>query len=232
MTNKHKSRQCKVCMNQRQEAEFMHTDIVASGVLELLRTKCPSMESSEEVCISCLNHYRAEYVSKLLETEKGELSKLEREVIDSLAEQDTLSANINAEYQSRLSFGERLSDKIAEFGGSWKFIIIFGVVLFSWILFNGLWASSKTFDPFPFILLNLVLSCLAAIQAPIIMMSQNRQEAKDRMRAENDYRVNLKAELEIRHLHMKIDQLLSHQWQRLLEIQQIQMELMNEIGRK
>src|SRR5207253_1421499 len=126
---------------------------------------------------------------------------------------------------------KRLSDHIASFGGSWRFISLFGAVLFGWIILNAILLLNRGFDPYPFILLNLILSCLAAIQAPIIMMSQNRAEARDRLRAENDYKVNLKAELEIRHLHEKIDHLLRRQYNRLFEIQQIQIELLQEISR-
>jgi len=126
------------------------------------------------------------------------------------------------------TLGERLSDHLASFGGSWTFIIFFFVVLVAWMAFNVVLVEQERFDPYPFILLNLVLSCLAALQAPIIMMSQKRQEAKDRLRSENDYRVNLKAELEIRHLHEKIDHILTGQWERLAEIQQIQLELMQD----
>jgi uncharacterized membrane protein len=121
-----------------------------------------------------------------------------------------------------------LSDRLASFGGSWTFLIAFFAVLLIWIAINVAWAQRGAFDPFPFILLNLVLSCLAAIQAPIIMMSQQRQESKDRLRSLNDYRVNLKAELEIRHLHEKLDHLISRQWQRLAEIQELQIELLQE----
>ena len=131
---------------------------------------------------------------------------------------------------SKLTLGEALADRIATFGGSWRFIIVFGSVLLVWILINTIALAAKPFDPYPFILLNLILSCLAAIQAPVIMMSQNRQETKDRLRSENDYRVNLKAELEIRHLHEKVDHLLSRQWERLAEIQQIQIELLSEVA--
>jgi len=120
------------------------------------------------------------------------------------------------------------ADIVAEFGGSWRFIISFGVVLVLWMAFNVWAAAREVFDPYPFILLNLVLSCLAAIQAPVIMMSQKRQEAKDRLRSENDYRVNLKAELEIRHLHEKVDHLINRQWERLAEIQQIQLDMMQD----
>lgn len=121
-----------------------------------------------------------------------------------------------------------MSDHLASFGGSWTIIIIFFGILLVWMAFNLFIIEQERFDPYPFILLNLVLSCLAAIQAPIIMMSQKRQEAKDRLRSENDYRVNLKAELEIRHLHEKIDHILTRQWERLAEIQQIQLELMQD----
>ena len=160
--------------------------------------------------------------------ERGELTRLEHEVVKSLADHETLAENIEAEYVGQRTLGERMSDRLASFGGSWTFISLFGVVLLVWMGFNIAVAGRSQFDPYPFILLNLVLSCLAAIQAPIIMMSQKRQEAKDRLRSENDYRVNLKAELEIRHLHEKMDHILTRQWERLAEIQQIQLEIMQE----
>jgi uncharacterized membrane protein len=133
---------------------------------------------------------------------------------------------VNERFERPLTFGERLSDRIAAFGGSWSFLIIFTLIVIVWMTINTALISQQPFGPYPFILLNLFLSCLAAIQAPVIIMSQNRQEAKDRLRAEYDYRVDLKAELEVRLLHTKLDQLLTHQWQRLLEIQQLQIELM------
>jgi uncharacterized membrane protein len=150
-------------------------------------------------------------------------------VIESLARHETLAENVDAQFQKKRSLGERLADRIADFGGSWTFISLFGGFILIWIAINSVLLIARPFDPYPFILLNLMLSCLAAAQAPIIMMSQNRQEARDRLRSENDYRVNLKAELEIRHLHEKLDHLLQHQWERLIEIQQIQIELMNEL---
>jgi len=139
-------------------------------------------------------------------------------------------APVEETWEDRRTTGERLADIVAEFGGSWRFIISFAVVLIVWMAFNVWAATQRVFDPYPFILLNLVLSCLAAIQAPIIMMSQKRQETKDRLRSENDYRVNLKAELEIRHLHEKIDHLINRQWERLAEIQQIQLEIMEDLA--
>ncbi len=166
----------------------------------------------------------------MLESEKGELSSLEEEVVRSLQEHELLSLNTESEFEQNWSFGERLADKIATFGGSWTFLISFGIFLFIWILINSIVLISHPLDPYPFIFLNLILSCLAAIQAPIIMMSQNRQEAKDRIRSQHDYQVNLKAELEIRHLHEKIDHLLSHQWDRLVQIQELQLEMLSDLG--
>jgi len=149
-------------------------------------------------------------------------------VLTSLADKTTLTDKIDSETQI-LTTGQRIADKVASFGGSWRFIILFGLFLFIWISINIFWLVNKGFDPYPFILLNLILSCLAAIQAPVIMMSQNRQEEKDRERAKKDYMINLKSELEIRILHEKIDHLIMHQQQELLEIQKVQIEMMNDI---
>jgi uncharacterized membrane protein len=151
-------------------------------------------------------------------------------VLDSLKEHEILAKNINVEFEQELTFWERLSDKVASFGGSWGFILGFFLVMAVWVAINSLVLLTRPFDPYPYILLNLMLSCLAAVQAPVILMSQNRQEAKDRLRSEHDYQVNLKAELEIRHLNEKMDLLLNTQWRRLLEIQRIQMELMEEMA--
>ena len=175
-----------------------------------------------------LEHYRALYVQHCLEQDKGELSELESEVLKAINDQNLLTKNIYDEFDTNSTFGQRIADKVAEFGGSWNFIILCAITLGSWVTMNSI-ALIHHFDPFPFILLNLVLSCLAAMQAPVIMMSQNRQEAKDRMRAEHDYQINLKAELEIKSLSEKMDHLLHQQWQRLLEIQQIQTDLMEDI---
>jgi uncharacterized membrane protein len=170
-------------------------------------------------------------VESLLEAEVGELSDLEREVVQSMHDQEVVSQNVDSEYARHLTFGERLADRIASFGGSWRFIMIFTLLLVVWISVNSVLTLRGSFDPYPFILLNLVLSCLAAVQAPVIMMSQNRQEAKDRLRAENDYQVNLRAELEIRMLTERIEHLLHHQWRHLMEIQQLQTDLMAELAR-
>lgn len=221
---------CQVCKQPKPKSELLPGELVRDSLMEVILKKMPNWTPDGFICRDDLDHFRAEYVRQLLKDDRGELSALDEEVTKKWRE--FMSRNINAEFEQRLTFGERLSDKIAEFGGSWRFIIIFFAILVAWIMLNAWVLLQKPFDPFPFILLNLVLSCLAAIQAPIIMMSQNRQEAKDRLRSEYDYRINLKAELEIRNLHEKIDHLLKNQWERLLEIQQIQMELMEDVSRK
>jgi len=153
-------------------------------------------------------------------------------VLDSIKENEIITSNINASVKEALKIGDKISDKVALFGGSWKFIIIFFIVLIGWIFINTHLILNKPFDPFPFILMNLILSCIAAIQAPIIMMSQNRQEIKDRIRSENDYKVNLKSEIEIRTLHEKVDHLLLDQWSKMMKIQEMQIDILEEIKNK
>jgi uncharacterized membrane protein len=223
---------CEICGKPCRPADQVPVEFIREPVAQLIREAHPEWSGKGLVCRQDLNIYRDKYVRRMLETEKGELTTLEEQVMQSLKAHELISDNLNVDFQKRLTLGERIADKIASFGGSWKFIIIFMSMLVIWIFINSLLLLKRPFDPYPFILLNLILSCLAAIQAPVIMMSQNRQEAKDRLRSEYDYRINLKAELEIRHLHEKLDHLITHQWQRLLEIQQIQMDLMEEISAK
>ena len=210
----------------------MVAELIRPSLLEFIKKRIPSLDSKGFICLDDLGEFRKNYVKEVLEEEIGELSALDQEVIESLQQHEILSNDLSKQFERKLTFGERLSDHIAEFGGSWKFLITFGAVLVIWIAINGVLLVTQAFDPYPFILLNLILSCLAAVQAPVIMMSQNRAEARDRLRAENDYKVNLKAELEIRHLHEKIDHLLRRQYNRLFEIQQIQIELLEEIGHR
>jgi uncharacterized membrane protein len=181
------------------------------------------------ICDEDLAKFRRRYVENLLEDERGELSDLDRHVLDSF-EKGTLTVQTSADnaMDSRLTFGEKVADKVASFGGSWTFILSFMGILMVWMAVNAVGLMAEPFDPYPFILLNLVLSCLAALQAPIIMMSQKRQEEKDRLRGENDYMINLRAELEIRQLHEKIDHQMAKQWERLAELQQIQIELLEK----
>ncbi len=223
---------CAICGGSFPLRQLLSGAIVRPAIADAILLDHPDWSAESFICRPDLTRYRGRYVHSLLESERGELTLLERDVIDSLREHELLSANVDLEFERDWSFGERLADRIASFGGSWTFLIAFGCFVLLWIATNSLVLLWRPADPYPFILLNLVLSCLAAIQAPIIMMSQNRQEAKDRLRSQHDYKVNLKAELEIRQLHEKIDHLLSHQWERLVEIQEIQLELLAEVGRK
>jgi uncharacterized membrane protein len=202
--------------------------IVRPAVAQLVQRAVEHWDENGWICLDDLHKYQHQYVQSLLETERGELTNLELEVLKDLREHEILARNPDVQFEAALTFGQRLADRIAAFGGSWNFIIVFAVVLFAWMFVNSYMLVVRPFDPYPYILLNLVLSSLAALQAPVIMMSQNRQEERDRLRAMHDYQVNLKAELEIRHLHQKMDHLITHQWERLAEIQEIQMELINE----
>jgi uncharacterized membrane protein len=228
MTDVANRRVCQICGNDRHSI-LTPGILVRPVIAELIRKQTGNWTEEGWVCKDDLQRFRHQYVQSLLQTEKGELTSLENEVLESLRQQEILSRNPEKELQSGLTLGQRLADRIAALGGSWAFIILFGSVLIFWIVINTAALFARPFDPYPFILLNLVLSSLAAIQAPVIMMSQSRQEARDRLHAMRDYQVNLKAELEIRHLHQKIDHLLSHQWERLVEIQEIQMELISEV---
>jgi uncharacterized membrane protein len=221
--------QCQICHRKIEREHLVSGDLIHGPVLEAMVAEHPAWSADGYVCLPDLNRYRTQHVRAALEAERGELTHLEKEVLESLREQELLSRNVNREFDQESTFGERVADRVAEFGGSWRFIISFGCFLALWIALNSIALLRRPWDPYPYILLNLILSCIAALQAPVIMMSQNRQEAKDRIRAENDYQVNLKAELEIRSLHAKLDLLLTHQWQRLLEIQEIQTEMMQEL---
>ena len=225
-----KVRKCQICGRDKGMREMMPAAMIRSSVLDLIRQEYPGVGGDGYICLEDLNRFRTKYIENMIEVDKGEISRLEADVVRSLAENELLTKNVNSEYETNLTYGERLSDRIAAFGGSWPFIIIFFCFFMGWMLFNSVSLFWRPMDPFPYILLNLILSCLAAVQAPIIMMSQNRQEAKDRMRAEHDYRINLQAELEIRHLNEKMDHLVMNQWQRLLEIQKIQMEIMEAVS--
>lgn len=168
-------------------------------------------------------------IDKLVDTQNDQLDKLHQIVKAAIEEEKLIINNLLHEPTEILTRGQKISDRVATFGGSWKFIIFFGVILFIWILFNSIAPNLDDFDPYPFILMNLVLSCIAALQAPIIMMSQNRQEEKDRKRSENDYLINLKAELEVRSLHQKIDLLLEEQIKILFDSQAKQLEILINI---
>jgi uncharacterized membrane protein len=208
--------------------ERVQAKLIRKPIRDIIKSENKNFNDSCSLSLSELNHYREKYISQFLVQEMGELSQMENKVLEALKNETFISGNLTEE-ESKITFGQRVADKVASFGGSWTFIISFGIFLLVWISANIFILANKGFDPYPFILLNLILSCIAALQAPVIMMSQNRQEEKDRERAKNDYMVNLKAEVEIRMLHEKLDHLILHQEQSLIEIQRVQIDMMNDI---
>lgn len=199
------------------------------GIFKLIKDQYPDFDESKCISLDELNQYRRLYLSFLLEQERGDLAKIDLVVMDAFKNNAILSENIVESIEEKTTRGQKMADKIANFGGSWKFIITFFSFIVVWIIINVLQLSYQPFDPYPFILLNLILSCLASIQAPIIMMSQNRQEEKDRQRGEHDYKINLKAELEIKLISDKIDHLITQQNRKLLEIQEVQMDYLGDL---
>ena len=197
--------------------------------MDLIQKDHPNLLETDLISVNELNFYREKYISSFVSDNLDELGEMRDNVLQSLKEHSILSTKLELEEQSELTLGQRIADRVAEFGGSWTFILSFFGFLTIWIIANVFFLRSHTFDPYPFILLNLILSCIAALQAPVIMMSQNRQEQKDRERSKKDFMINMKAELEIRILHEKLDHLIMHQQQELIEIQKIQIDMMNEI---
>jgi uncharacterized membrane protein len=210
------------------EKEKVSGKSIRIPILNLIIEEYPTFDVNQYISDSELNIYREKYISKFLQTEVGELNDLHKNVLKSLSGEKSFVNKIEDEVDTR-TFGQVIADKVASFGGSWTFIISFFIFITIWIASNVFLLLNKGFDPYPFILLNLILSCIAALQAPVIMMSQNRQEEKDRERAKKDYMINLKSELEIRMLDEKLDHLIMHQQQELIEIQKVQIEMMNDI---
>ena len=223
--------QCQVCRKHFRIGEVIKARLIEGSIVNLIKEKHKKWSPHGYICLGDLHLFRTQYVTEVMKSASQGVLDLEKESAKSLEEEELLARNINQEFEGSLSFGERLADHLADFGGSWTFIAIFAGILVAWMGVNTWILLERPFDPYPYILLNLVLSCLAAIQAPVIMMSQNRQEAKDRLKSEHDYEVNIKAEIEIRKLHEKMDHLLMHQWQHLMKIQQLQVDLMEEMGR-
>lgn len=202
---------------------------IRKGIFDLIRSEFPDFHRYSYISLAELNKYRRLYLTSLIIQEKGELALIDKDVMEAFQNNSVLSEKIQEEIEIGLTLGQKLADKVAAFGGSWFFILTFFLFIILWISINMFFLVSRSFDPYPFILLNLILSCLAAVQAPIIMMSQNRQEQKDRQRGEHDYKINLKAELEIKLLSEKIDHLLVNHNKKLLEIQEIQTDYLEDL---
>lgn len=225
---------CEICNKHLPVSDLFPLKMIRTSVLNTALSQKGVLDIEGYVCGKDLRQMRIDHIEKILYDDKGAFSRLEEDVLNSLKDQEVLSENINAKFDRELTLGERLADKVARFGGSWSFILSFVVILIAWMGVNTL-LLGRGFDPYPYILLNLVLSCLAALQAPVIMMSQNREAEKERLRANEDYCTNLKAELEIQQIHSKLDLFMKQQWESLLELQKIQIELSEELlhrGRK
>ena len=220
---------CPVCGRDQPRSTMVPGPLVRESTIERIHQDYPDWNPESWLCQEDLHRFRMDYIRSVLDDEDG-LSPTEDEVLESLDSQDLLAENVNEEHDEKLTLGDRLADRISEFAGSWTFIGLAMLVLASWITFNTVQLIGAPFDPYPFILLNLVLSSLAAFQAPIILMSQNRQEQKDRLQSEQDYQTDLKSELEVRQIQEKLDYLLGHQWQQLLKLQELQAELIDELG--
>src|ERR1700736_4162178 len=191
---------CQICKQPRSPQSGTIGEVVRPSLSDFIKKKNPEWDGKGFICFDDLGMFRRDYVKEVLQDEIGELSALDNEVVESLQQHEILSSDISKQFQKKLTFGEKLSDRIAAFGGSWTFIIFFSVVLFVWVVVNSFILANQAFDRYPYSLMHLVLSARAALQAPVCMMSQNRSEARDRLRGENDYKINLKPVREIRHL--------------------------------
>ncbi|WGF41638.1 DUF1003 domain-containing protein [Enterococcus hirae] len=212
--------------------DYVHLKTIDTDIRSFILQKNKKLTIESQIPFITFMNYHFEYIKEKIIQDQNETKKINQEMLEQLKNKQIISQNLNTMINQKATFGQKSADAIAKFGGSWPFIFLFVVILGSWILLNTLHFFGLSFDRYPFILLNLVLSCLAAIQAPIIMMSQNRQAARDRIAADHDYQTNLKAELEISLLHEKIDYLMSQQWQQMLELQQLQIELLTQLNKK
>ncbi len=204
-----------------EDREAVQGEEIREAIFDLIQKDFPDFTFQKFISIDELNKYRRMYLTSLILREKGELDDIEKEVLDAIKNNSLLSEDIIENIESKLTFGQRIADKVAAFGGSWTFIITFFTFIFIWMAINVYYFSA--------ILLNLILSCLAAIQAPLILMSQNRQEQKDRERSEQDFKTNLKAELEIKLLNEKMDHLMINQNKKLMEFQDIQVDYLEDL---
>ncbi|EOH94594.1 hypothetical protein UAW_02348 [Enterococcus haemoperoxidus ATCC BAA-382] len=202
---------------------------IEEEIRQFILKQRPDLTEDSAILFPELLNYRLDYIKTMIKSDSQTMEKLNETIVENIKNNETISNNLNTTVEKNLTLGQKTADNIAKFGGSWPFIFLFIAVLIIWIVVNSTQLLGKPFDSYPFILLNLALSCLAAIQAPVIMMSQNRQETRDREQANNDYKVNLKAEIEVNLLHEKMDYLINSQWQHLVQMQHMQIELLSEL---
>lgn len=212
--------ECQISHQQVPLNQALPIHSISPTILQYIKATNPDLPEEGYISLNALNQIRKQHVQEVIDKEQGELSKLKEKLSTTLGEHGLLSRNFYQDYKEQLGFGDRVADKVAVFGGSWPFIGIFLFFVFLWGIINMALFLHNPFDPYPYIFLNLVLAVVASLQAPVIMMSQNRQETRDHYQSQNDYFINLKSEMEIQNLHEKIDLLLSQQWQQYLDIQQ------------
>src|ERR1041384_7918645 len=217
---------CSLCQTMVDRRKLVSPQKMENQILEIIKHERPEWDATHGVCRDCVEQFRAKKFLGYLEAEYRKISDMEQSLVTKVARRGRVSRLVNQEFEAQMTFGQRVADRVARFGGSWPFIIIFGAILVIWMAVNSVLLAGHPFDPYPFILLNLVLSTLAALQAPVIMMSQNRQAEKDRLQAQQDYEINLMAEVEIRDLHDKLDSLRYKQWHELWHLQQRQLQLL------
>jgi len=220
---------CSLCGTPVEGRTLASPQKLENRILDLIKQDRPEWEGKRGICGNCLEQYRAKKFVAYLEAEYQKLSELENAVVSKITRRGRVSKLVHQDLDTKMTWGEHVADKVAQFGGSWRFIGIFAAILIGWMIINSVLLVRHPFDPYPFILLNLVLSTIAALQAPVIMMSQNRQAHKDRMQANQDYEINLMAEIEIRDLHDKLDSLRFKQWHELWHIQKRQIELLEHL---
>ena len=220
-----------IAMN-KQKKNNVQVNELDRNLQEFILTSNENLSVQSFLSSTDLLNFRIQHINYMLEKEVPISKQFDHELKHKIRTEQIQIKNVNDALKIKETFGQRVADGIAKFGGSWTFIILFVLVLATWITLNTLPLFFEPFDKFPYILLNLALSCLAAIQAPIILMSQNRQSDRDRVEADNDYEVNVKSEVEIQLLHEKIDYLMETKWQHLVELQQLQIELLQKIAKK
>ncbi len=223
---------CSLCQTHVDRRKLVSPQKMENQILELIKHERPEWDATRGVCRECVEQYRAKKFLGYLEAEYRKISDMEEALVTKVARRGRVSRLVDQEFEAQMTFGQRVADRVALFGGSWPFIFLFGAVLIGWMTVNSVVLATHPFDPYPYILLNLGLSALAALQAPVIMMSQNRQAQKDRMQAQQDYEINLMAEFEIRDLHDKLDALRYKQWHELWHMQQRQLELLEHLHKE
>ncbi|MFC6323724.1 DUF1003 domain-containing protein [Companilactobacillus baiquanensis] len=224
-----KNQTCVICDNHFSATEGLFIRDLNPKLTESIYRIIPNAKNSSFICLKDIQKIRLTQMQEMVDKDLEKDRKMNASLQKELAKDNYVTRNINDTIHGKLTRGQKLADLVARFGGSWGFIITFVIILVLWMGINVTHFLGVNFDPYPFILLNLFLSCIAAIQAPIIMMSQNRQADRDRFDAENDYRTNSKSEMEIRILHEKVDQLNEVQWPHILEIQKMQISILSEL---